>query len=179
MENFIEENRFPILKKMDNNYLSRLLREKKTLFLIAIDKTNPEHVMQLKDIFNNVALKNRRYVFSYLDAREDTHLLRFFTKEKSAKIIVYSFEIGKHYILDVSGENTQFSSELDKLVRRYKDDDILWTTGYPLEDFLNRMGFNVSRTNLMIMTLGVFTFLVILLINCTCKYVDINKEKED
>jgi hypothetical protein len=163
---------------MNTNYLSRLHREKKILFLVALDKSNPAHVMQLKDIFNNIAVKNRNYVFSYLDSKDDASLLRFFTKNTGAKIILYNFVIGKHYLLDKLEEDVEFSSELDDLIKHLNNDEILWTSGYPLEDFLTRLGIKISRTNLMILTLGLFTFLIIVLITFMCRFVG-EKEKEE
>ncbi len=162
---------------MNTNYLSRLHREKKILFLIALDKSNPAHVIQLKDIFNNIAVKNRNYVFSYLDLRDDESLLRFFTKNTGGKIILYNFLMGKHYLLDKLDDDVKFSEELDGLIKLLENDEIVWTSGYPLEDFLARLGINISRTNLMIFTLGLFTFIIIFLITCFCKLAGENTGK--
>lgn len=170
IRDFIEENKYPVIKKLDSNYLHRLQINKVTLIIAAIYNDQVSHVNFLDDFLYNIAMHKREYVFAYLDAREDAYLLNFFNllPEMVPKIIIYNFKKGKYYIDKDSNFMDENTMEILKnLVNKLDNDDIKWTTGYILEDFLSNLGVNVSRNSLLIIVMLCFTIILISgLISC-------------
>ncbi len=110
-------------------------------------------------------------MFSYLDAKEDFHLLQFFNikPDDIPKIIIYDFSKGMYFIDKYSYlDDPNALVMLDDLVKRIGSGQIKWTTGYLIEDLLSMCGISVSRTTLTIIFLGIFTLFVIILIFIFC-----------
>lgn len=194
MRNFVEENKYPVIKRLDNNYLSRVGKDKKILIIAAIIKSDSNHINFLNNFFHNIALRNRHLVFTYLDVKEDSYFLEFFkiAKEElnNPKIILYDFYQGKHYIdkfeINEKGSNLYQDQDkliyLNELIHKIETNEIPWTTGYIIEDIINKFGFKISRTGLMTLTIGVITFVLIIIIMCTCSLIEKNqmmKKEED
>lgn len=180
VEMFINENKYPIIKRLENEYLTRIQKDKKILLVAAIYKSKTSHVNFLNNFFHNIAIKNRNYVFTYLDAKQDAHLLQFFNikNEDIPKIIIYDFAQGKHFIDKYSYlEDANAMENLNDLIQKIQLDEIEWTTGYAFEDFLHKIGINISRNNLMIVLIGFVTFGLICFIICTCSIMDSFKEE--
>jgi thiol-disulfide isomerase/thioredoxin len=195
MRSFIEENKYPVIKRLDNFYLSRVGKDKKILIIAAINKSDINHINFLNNFFHNIALRKRNLVFTYLDIKEDSHFLQFFKigKEElnNPKIIFYDFYQGKHYIdkFNLIEQASNIDKDHDKLIylneliEKIETDEIPWTTGYILEDIIHKFGFKISRTGLMTLTIGVITFVLIIIIMCTCSVIEKNqmmrKEEDD
>lgn len=123
MQEFVEVNKFPILKKIDQNYLTKIQREKKIMIISAINRFDNQHISFLNNYFHYLALENREnYIFSYLDFKEDKYFFNFFNidlskfypsrqnsqqrnndyspndEELKPIVIIYNFKLNKYFI---------------------------------------------------------------------------------
>lgn len=175
IKNFIDENKYPIMKRLDENYLSRVKRDKRILFIAAIFTKEITHIHFLKTFLHNVAFVKRKYVFSFLDANEDQNILRFFNLNSKdiPKIVIYDFSIGKYFIDNFSYLNDEDSmTKLNNLIGNIENGNIRWTSGYLLEDFLETMGIKISRNILLVIFLFVVTLIFIVLGIVLCNFLD-------
>jgi hypothetical protein len=154
---FIEENKFPIIRKLDNQYLDKIEKTKTIVSIAAINKKNVEHVAFLENYYYDIALKRRDYIFTYLDQIEDKYLLQFFKLGMidGIRIILYDFGRGRYY-LDNS-DNPDFES-MNKLINNVEN--LKWTTGYLIEDLFNSLGIEPSRNLLLFIFFAIITIIV-------------------
>ena len=72
-------------------------------------------------------------------------------------IIIYDFKKGKYHL----GAFTDNES-LEKLIYDYDNNNLIWTTGYFLEDFLNnKLGLNINRNYLISFFMILFSIIII------------------
>jgi hypothetical protein len=156
---FIDDNELPIFKNFDSKYLFKLLRLKKTIFIFNIDKKKLSSLPRLISSIQKILIQRRDLVFGYLDINEDISLLSFFkinSEVLSETIIVYDFNKGKYHL-----EKYVNNESLEKLINDFDNNKLLWKSGYFLEDFLSRLGFNVNRNILILVIMGIFAIIVI------------------
>ena len=156
---WIDDNELPIFKNFDSKYLFKLLRLKKTIFIFNIDKKKLSSLPRLISINQKILIQRRDLVFGYLDINEDISLLSFFkinSEVLSETIIVYDFNKGKYHL-----EKYINNESLEKLVKDFDNNKLLWKSGYFLEDFLSSLGINVNRNILILVIMGIFAIIVI------------------
>jgi hypothetical protein len=163
------------MKRLDENYLSRIKRDKRILFIAVIFTKEIPHIHFLKTFLHNVAFVNRKYIFSYLDAIEDQNILRFFNlnSQDIPKIVIYDFYKGKYFIDNFSYLNDEDAmTKLNNLIGNIENGHMKWTSGYLLEDFLDSMGIKISRNVLLVIFLFVVTLIFIVLGLVLCNFLD-------
>lgn len=195
MKKFVELNKFPILKKLDQNYLTKIQREKKIMIIAAINRSDNQHISFLNNYFHYQALENREnLIFSYLDFKEDKYFFNFFNIDLSKFsnenknsieyeidlkpiIIIYNFKINKFYVdpNSFSDEKNYLrisdNKQLKALIENIEKNNIRWTSGYLLEDiFTDILGSDVSREKLLMIYSGIFFVIlgVIVIFVCSC-----------
>lgn len=160
IEAFINENKYPIMKKLDSFFIKRLQKDSKTLILAAVSVSNQEHMHFIKNQLTDTALGSRKYVFSYIDNAEDSHLFNYFkiTGQNLPKLVAYNFGTKKflHYTGDVKA--------VTKFIEMIEDTQSIWISGNWFEDTLAKFGIQLSQTNIMYMLGGCFVGVLILLI---------------
>ncbi len=163
---FIEENKFPIIRKLDNQYLDKIEKTRSIVVIAAINKKNVEHVGFLENYFYDIAIKRRDYIFTYLDIVEDKYLLQFFRlgNINGIRIILYNFGKGK-YCIDLNDSPDLESMEY--LINNI--DQLKWTTGYFIEDMLNSFGIELNRNILLTAFFAVICFIAICCFICFCQ----------
>lgn len=171
------------MKRLDDSYLTRIKRDNKILFILAILTKDISHINFLKTFFHNVAFVNRKYVFSYLDAVEDITFLKYFNLNQKdiPKVVIYDFSKGKYFIDDYSYLNDDDAmSKLNELIRNIETGGIRWTSGYLIEDVLDGMGVKVSRKVLLLVFVFLVAFIFIVTAILLCSFMErISKENVD
>ena len=100
IKEFVDLNKYPILKRLNMNFIRRLQSEKQTLVISIIDSKSPSNKKFLYQTFKDVALKNRKFVFSHLDYDEDKDILSHLRvyKSENPKIAIYNFDLKRFYV---------------------------------------------------------------------------------
>jgi hypothetical protein len=151
--------------------------------IAAIYRNEISHINFLNNFFHNIAIKNRKYVFSYIDTKEDFHLLQFFNlrSDNLPKIIIYDFSKGKYFIDNFSHHEDEHNNsmiKLNELVQNIEAGNLKWTTGYLIDDILSMMGISISRTSMTIIFIGLFTTIIVILIICCLSLFQADEEKK-
>ncbi len=163
------------MRRLDEGYLARIKRDKKILLFAVVHTKEISHINFLKTFFHNIAFTNRNHVFSYLDAIEDESFLKFFNLNDKdlPKVVIYDFSRGKYFIDNYSYLNDENAmTKLSALIKSIEDDEIRWTSGYVLEDFLNQIGLNVPRNVMLVVFLFVFIMICFVLIILLCSVME-------
>ena len=160
IKKFMNLNEFPIFKNFDSKYLFKLLRLKKTIFIFNIDKKKLSSLPRLIASIQKILIQRRDLIFGYLDIYEDKSMLSFYKINEEildSTIIIYDFKKGKYHL----GAFTDNES-LEKLIYDYDNNNLIWTTGYFLEDFLNnKLGLNINRNYLISFFMILFSIIII------------------
>ena len=173
IKNFIEENRFPVIKKLDTKYLNKLVKTDKTLILAVIISTEVSHIKFLKDSFYNLAIKYRKFVFSYINVKEDSSLLEFFKLDlsKVPQVLSYDFSQG-NFNVNILNHYDNYSIQMENHMDSLIKDNVVFSTGYLLEDALIKLGFKKNR-RVILSIIGIsiifcfFFFLLYCLFGCS------------
>jgi hypothetical protein len=182
---FIETNKFPVLKRLDESYHNKISKEKKIMIIAAIDRKDKRHISFLNNIFHYIALDNREdFIFTYIDFDDDKYFFNFFNvkfdKEKNKNInnnfdfpmlFAYNFDINKYYVdYNSLTEENNFLVKNDKMQIQKILDDIIdnkikWTSGYYLQDLLNNfIGNNLSNEFLIMVYSGILFSICLMII---------------
>ena len=165
IKGFIESNKFPLIKRLNTEYIRKIQQDKKTLIIALIDHKSEIHMRFLHNTFQTIAIENRNYVFSYLDFNEDKELTANLKVSKidKPKIVVYNFEMKKLFFDDFEyvGENENMM-HLKELMVKLKNGDIQFSSGSWFDDFFDFLGFKINQKNLTIFC--AFFFIIVILI---------------
>lgn len=174
IKKFVETNKYPILKRLDNNYLTRLEKSGKIVVIATISRKDVTHVNFLHNFFHNIAYHKREYLFTYIDYIEDSYLLKFFNlnQDNSPKIIIYDFTRGRYNVFNYSLNEENSILKLNDLISNLDNGEIKWSTGYFIEDVLDSMGVRVSRNVLTVIFFSVIAIMGIVLMICLCQLLD-------
>jgi hypothetical protein len=166
LRKFVEENKFPIIRKLDNQYLDKIEKTRSIVAIAAINKKNVEHVAFLENFYYDIAIKRRDYIFTYLDIVEDKYMLQFFRLGNidGIHIILYDFGNGKYYIDDNEIPDLESMESLINNIEQLK-----WTTGYFIEDLMNYFGIESSQNVLLTLFFGVISMMAIFCMICVCQ----------
>jgi hypothetical protein len=178
MFQFIRDNFYPVLKKLDNNYLTKLEKTERILMLAVLNKRNVEHITFLESFFLNLALQRRDFVFSYIDTQEDKYLMQFFniSDDVRIRIIAYNFQIGKYYIDEYKyNKNNESFDRLNEILKNIDQGSLTWSTGYAIEDNLNRLGFNLSRETIILLFFFFLTVSLGIILVAICQSIEKRK----
>jgi hypothetical protein len=126
----------------------------------------------MSTIFTTTALKNRDYVFVYIDSNQDTNLFNYFkVGGELPQLIAFDFENRYHYI--------QHNNKVDELLTKLKTNNIQWSTGNWFEDILlTNFGFKLTQTFMMYFLGGSFVVLIVLLIGVIFCCGESNSEED-
>ncbi len=206
MKEFVKVNKFPILKKIDQSYLTKMQREKRVAVIVALNRSDNNHISFLNNYLHYLAFENReKFIFTYLDFIEDKYFfdffnidLKIFSKSQNKNenntdavlkpiIIIYNFKINKFFIdADSFSENKNYlkisdKNQLKNLLEKIEKNEIKWSSGYLLEDIMTDIfGEDISREKLLMIYSGIFfTILAIILILIFSCCENKNKKKKD
>lgn len=167
--------------RINSHYIKRLQNENKTLFLFAInsadflDKKNEggnrankiENIEIFKNEIKSFSKKNREYIFSYFDYEGDSYLTNFFklNKEKLPCLILYDF-LNRRYFIDYSDFKSfdQLNESLMYIKNSLLENKINWAHGNWIQEFLAKLGINVTERGSLIILGCLFIFILIILI---------------
>jgi hypothetical protein len=172
IERFLEANKLPVMKHLDSGYIKRLQKENKLAIIAALDLLKNDHRLWMSTIFTTTALKNRDYVFVYIDSNQDTNLFNYFkVGGELPQLIAFDFENRYHYI--------QHNNKVDELLTKLKTNNIQWSTGNWFEDILlTNFGFKLTQTFMMYFLGGSFVVLIVLLIGVIFCCGESNSEED-
>jgi hypothetical protein len=175
---FIRDNMYPIIKKFDNAYLTKLDKSDNVLILAALNTKTIDHVNFLESFFHNIALQRRRYIFSYIDNSEK-YILDYFKlpQEDSIRVVIYDFRIGKFYLDDFRySKDIESFERLNEILNKLDNNELPMSTGYVFEDTLNKLGIRLSREGVIIFFFFILAVVLSLVLILCCQCID-NKDK--
>ena len=199
---FIETNKFPVLKRIDENYHNKINKEKKIMVIAGIDRKDNRHISFLNNIFHHIAIDNREdFVFTYLDYEEDKYFFRFFNINQSKiktedilfpTLLIYNFEINKYFVdYESLNEETNYlktndKSQIQNILDKINEGKIKWTSGFYLEDAITDwLGGNLRKEVLYVIYSGILFVIIIgslfafyLLLECKFKKGLVLKKKK-
>jgi hypothetical protein len=172
MQTFIEGNKFPLMRKLDSGYIKRLQKEEKTLIMVAISVKNSVHVGFVENILSEVSIKNRKYVFAFIDIDQDSYLVNYFKINANdlPKVIIYDFKEKVFYVDNESNSHTVYENEessmrhLQNLINLLQNNKLKWSTGNMLEDILAKFGLRLNQATMTYILGGCFALIVVIMI---------------
>ena len=178
IEEFINENQYPLFIHADQKYINKMHKLKKTVIILTLNKKSISHVHQIMNMIQNIAIARRDLIFAYLDIEEDVSLITFFKIKNfiDESVIVYNFEIGKYYL-----DNYKDEMRIKDIIAMIDNKEIQWKSGYFIEDFLNSFGVSVDRKYIIFITFVVMAIIAIAVTMCICNVINIvdNKFKKE
>ena len=188
---FIENNKYPVFKHFDFEYLKSLKHYNQTIFIFVITHSkkanNNEYntfnyddsVKKLITLAQNFIIERRDIIFGYLFKDTDKDLLSYFKVDNNLKednIIIYNFTCGKYYINFYNNSHEQ----LESIITDFTDGKIKYKSGYFIEDFLGSVGVSVNPKIIGLVFLAVFSLVVMVLFTFCIKTLDeFDNKKED
>jgi hypothetical protein len=161
----MEDNKLPLMKKVDSSYIKRVQKENKTLIMAAISVKNSIQMNIVESYLTDVSVQNRKYVFSYIDVDSDSYLINYFKVDTSylPQLIVYNFADRTYHIDIEKAYETEESTRhhLNELVRKLDENTINWTTGNILEDLFAKFGIRLNQSGVIYLIAVLFAVLVI------------------
>jgi hypothetical protein len=165
VKQFINLQKYPITKRLTRNYLRRLQLESLNIIITIIDQQSSEDTRFLLNTYQTVALENRGNVFTYLDFNEDKEMITNLNMvdNKYPKVYIYSTEKKRIYVDEfVYREESKNMNRLKDLMNNLSTGKIVFSSGYWIDYFLEKIGIKINKFTLTI--LCVILFLVVLLI---------------
>jgi hypothetical protein len=145
--------------------------EKKIMLMVAISDRNSIHKSIIDSILPQISIKNREYVFTFIDVETDSHLVGYFKININdlPKIVVYDFNEKLFYV--DNGPNDSIYSEQQtiilnflKIINEIKNGNLNWSTGSFFEDLFLKIGIKFDQKTILYIFCGCFILLIILII---------------
>jgi hypothetical protein len=167
------------VKRLDSSYIKKLQKENKTAILAALDLLKNDHRLWLSTIFTTSALKNRKFVYAFIDRNEkrDANLFNYFkiADISQPQLILFDFEQRYHHVHE--------NNNIDELIQRYDNGILDWSTGNWFEDILLKFGIQLSHNFIIYFLIIAFVLLIGLLITlvfcCGDSITDEEKESNE
>ena len=172
---FLKENKYPLIYKVDKFYLKELDDDPRLLFTLV---TFPENE-KIKDLifssYTKLASKYKKYAFGYVDFNEDQEVFNDTIKIQlnntdEIQFIINDFEDRSHYVhkpvFDIENQtDVEIIAEIEKLILNVTN--LKFETGSKIQDFINKLGLNkMNSTQQVILIIVMIIFLVILVYFC-------------
>ena len=178
--NFLYENKYPLISKIDTVFLKEMKDDPRIILMLITYPSNEDVKIFLNNVYKNIALRYRRYVFGYVDYEEEKDIPKYFNvqlfSENELKIVVYDYEKEMHYInslIFILNERSEklISQNIEWIAASIPKLEL--TSGSGMKDFLYKFGLlNMSPTKQIIVILSIlfgFLGLMILLAFCCSK----------
>lgn len=188
----MRKNKFPYLIKINASFIKRLQSENRILFLFALlnlsNNNTPSSPLQknqttlseFESLIKPISKANRNFIFSYFDVDQDNYLSSFFKLNKSNLpcLILYDFS-NRRYAIDYSNYNS--AESLKENILKIKNDleanRLQWAHGNWLQDFLAKLGLNLTERGSLILLGCLFVFILLVLIFVMFCFGDKNDEE--
>jgi hypothetical protein len=172
---FLNQNKYPLLHKVDRFYLKELDDDPRLLFTLV---TFPENE-KIKDLivssYKKLAFKYRQYAFGYVDFNEDQEVFNDSIKivlnnTDEIQFIINDFIDRSHYVhkpvFDIENQtDVEIIAEIEKLILNVTN--LKFETGSRIQDFINKLGINkMNSTQQVILIIVMIIFLIILVYFC-------------
>jgi hypothetical protein len=172
IDRFLDANKLPILKKFDSAYIKKLQKEGKMAIIAAVDILKNDHRLWISTTFTTDALKNRDFVFTYIDKSQDAYMFNYFGVGESSlpQLIIYDFENRYHFKHD--------NNNVDSLISLVKHNghNLVWSTGSWFDDFLMKFGIRLNSTTIAYILGGLFIVMLVALITIMLCCTDASEE---
>lgn len=182
IKQFVEIYKYPLLKRLNMNFIRRLQSEKKTLVIAAIDNKSIYNRNFLNSSFKKVALENRNYVFSNLDYDEDTDILSHLRVSKSENpvIIIYNFSNRRFFVDNFvySFNEDENTNHLNSILFKLNNNELYFSSGNWIEDFLESIGIKLNHTTVIALVIGSFAVCLIIFMILLFYCSDTNEETQ-
>lgn len=168
IEGFVTENQYPLMKRIDLQYLNKLYMRRETIIIVTINKESISQVQHIMTLVQNIAVNRRDLIFGYLDVNKDKDVLLFFNQVEEESVIVYDFGIGKYYI-DTYKDNTL---KIKDIVNMLDEGRLRWKSGYFIEDFISGLGIQWSRTTVIFIVFCMISIIVLIVFFFICSCIN-------
>ena len=183
---FLNENKYPLLYKVDRYYIKELDDDQELRILVALI-TFPKNTKINYLIFNKfkkLAFDNRKYLFGYIDYNEERDLFNESFKYQlndtnEIQLIIRNFRDRSYYIhkpvfnIDNQTER-EIIHEIKNLVLNMTN--LTFITGSRFQDFINFIGFNNMTTTKQVI---VIIIMIAICIGVVYKFGDENDYLDD
>lgn len=190
LETYLRINKFPFLIKLNSGYIKKLQNENRILFLFALSNVSNDDngklsqtdisFCEFKKLTKIISKKNRDIIFSFFDIDQDSYLSNFFklNKSKVPCLIIYDFS-NRKYIIDYSDYKSidSFKENVLNMKLKLETNNIQWIHGNWIQDFLSRIGINLSERGSLIFLGCIFIAILIILIIVLFCFGDGNDEE--
>ena len=162
---FLYENKYPLLSKINSYFLSEIAKDSKILIFLITFPQNIKINNFIFSFFKKLSYDNRQYVFGYADYNEDKDISKYFNLKlnniNEIKLIIYDFNQRMHYIHNetfniIIKNEIEIINEIRNIVKDINN--LKYTTGSKIKDWINRFGFEKMSTNKQIIVVGIFVF---------------------
>ena len=173
--NFLRENKYPLLNKVDKFYLKELEDESRLLITIVTFPQNEKINYLIFSLYKKLAFENSKHIFGYVDYVEDSDLFNNSFKlelnnTNEIQLIINDFIDRSYYIhkpvFNIENQtDAEIIDEMKKIILNITN--LKFETGSKFQDFINRLGINkMNNTQQVILIIVMIIFLVILVYFC-------------
>ena len=173
--NFLRENKYPLLSKVDKFYLKELEDESRLLVTIVTFPQNKKINYLIFSLYKKLAFENRKHIFGYVDYVEEPDLFNNSFKielndTNEIQFIINDFIDRSYYIhkpvFNIENQtDVEIIEEMKKILLNITN--LKFETGSKFQDFINRLGINkMNNTQQVILIIVMIIFLVILVYFC-------------
>ena len=173
--NFLRENKYPLLSKVDKFYLKELEDESRLLVTIVTFPQNEKINYFIFSLYKKLAFENRKHIFGYVDYIEEPDLFNNSFKielndTNEIQFIINDFIDRSYYIhkpvFNIENQtDVEIIEEMKKILLNITN--LKFETGSKFQDFINRLGINkMNNTQQVILIIVMIIFLVILVYFC-------------
>ena len=173
--NFLRENKYPLLSKVDQYYLKELEDESRLLITIVTFPQNKKINYLIFSLYKKLAFENREHIFGYVDYEEDPLVFNNsfqleLNNTNEIQLIINDFIDRSHYIhkpvFNIENQTeVEIIDEMKKIILNITN--LKFETGSKFQDFINRLGINkMNNTQQVILIIVMIIFLVILVYFC-------------
>ena len=173
--NFLRENKYPLMSKVDKYYLKELEDESRLLVTLITFPQNEKINYLINSLYKKLAYENKQHIFGYIDYVEDPDIFNNSFKielnnSNEIQLIINDFIDRSYYIHRpvFSLENqtdVEIIDEIKKILLNVTN--LKFETGSKFQDFINRLGINkMNNTQQVILIIVMIIFLVILVYFC-------------
>ena len=173
--NFLRENKYPLLNKVDKFYLKELEDESRLLITIVTFPQNEKINYLIFSLYKKLAFENSKHIFGYVDYAEDSDLFNNSFKlelnnTNEIQLIINDFIDRSYYIhkpvFNIENQtDAEIIDEMKKIILNITN--LKFETGSKFQDFINRLGINkMNNTQQVILIIVMIIFLVILVYFC-------------
>ena len=173
--NFLRENKYPLLSKVDKHYLKELEDESRLLVTLVTFPQNKKINYLIFSMYKKLAFDNKEHIFGYVDYEEDPDVFNNSFKlqlnsTNEIQFIINDFIDRSYYIhkpvFNIENQTeVEIIGEMKKIILNITN--LKFETGSKFQDFINRLGINkMNNTQQVILIIVMIIFLVILVYFC-------------